>query len=171
MTKWQRNDARISPPPWQRREMIGSLIDFALRNRLMLLALRWSCSSGVIAFHQSADRGLSGRRGPLRAKCHAVAGARGEEVEQQITVPLEVRPERCGAYDPSALGIARGLSQITLLYDDQTHVHRRQEVLDRLQQPTLPTNVNPEWPDYSPTGQIMFYNPEQHEPESTTSWN
>ena len=48
---------------------------------------------------------------------------------------------------------------ITIIYDDETTTfNARQEVLDRLQQATLPTDVNPgSGPDYSPTGQIMFY--------------
>jgi cobalt-zinc-cadmium resistance protein CzcA len=48
---------------------------------------------------------------------------------------------------------------ITIIYDDQTTTfNARQEVLDRLQLATLPAGVNPGLgPDYSPTGQIMFY--------------
>jgi cobalt-zinc-cadmium resistance protein CzcA len=52
-----------------------------------------------------------------------------------------------------------GLSVVTIIYDDDiTTFTARQEVLDRLAQATLPPNVNPDLgPDYSPTGQIMFY--------------
>jgi cobalt-zinc-cadmium resistance protein CzcA len=48
---------------------------------------------------------------------------------------------------------------ITIIYDDQTTtLNARQEVIDRLQQVTLPQAVAPSLgPDYSPTGQIMFY--------------
>src|SRR5260370_7694970 len=46
-----------------------------------------------------------------------------------------------------------------MIYDDDiTTFNARQEVLDRLQTVTLPPGVNPGiGPDYSPTGQIMFY--------------
>src|SRR6201997_2246024 len=52
-----------------------------------------------------------------------------------------------------------GLSVITMIYDDDISTFTaRQEVLDRLQLATLPNGVNPGLgPDYSPTGQIMFY--------------
>ncbi len=60
-----------------------------------------------------------------------------------------------------------GLSVITIIYDDEiTTFNARQEVLDRLQQVTLPHGVNPGLgPDYSPTGQIMFYTLPEHESE------
>jgi len=50
-------------------------------------------------------------------------------------------------------------SVITIIYDDEiTTFNARTEVVDRLQQVTLPNAVNPGLgPDYSPTGQIMFY--------------
>ena len=56
---------------------------------------------------------------------------------------------------------------ITIVYDDETTTfNARQEVLDRLQQATLPPGVNPALgPDYSPTGQIMFYTLPEHESE------
>jgi cobalt-zinc-cadmium resistance protein CzcA len=42
--------------------------------------------------------------------------------------------------------------------DEITTFTARQEVLDRLAQATMPAGVNPGLgPDYSPTGQIMFY--------------
>lgn len=52
-----------------------------------------------------------------------------------------------------------GLSIITIIYDDNTTTfNARQEVLDRLQLVTLQAGVNPGLdPDYSPTGQIVFY--------------
>ena len=48
---------------------------------------------------------------------------------------------------------------ITIIYDDRDHhSHARQEVLERLSRSTLPHGLNPGLgPDYSPTGQIMFY--------------
>src|SRR5260370_17130283 len=52
-----------------------------------------------------------------------------------------------------------GLSVITIIYDDEISTfNARTEVIDRLQQVTLPAGVSPGLgPDYSPTGQIMFY--------------
>ena len=51
------------------------------------------------------------------------------------------------------------MSVITIIYDDDvTTFNAREEVIQRLQNVTLPNGVNPGLgPDYSPTGQIMFY--------------
>src|ERR1700758_420544 len=63
-----------------------------------------------------------------------------------------------------------GLSVITMIYDDDISTFTaRQEVLDRLAQATMPTGVNPGLgPDYSPTGQIIFYTLRSTNPEYDT---
>src|SRR5258708_18652395 len=114
---------------------------------------------GHLFFPCATDRSLPRCGRHLRADHHAVAGHAAEEVEQQITVPLEV--ELNGVADLTHLRSVSlsGLSMITITSDDDiTTFNARQEVLDRLQTVTLPTGVNPGiGPDYSPTGQIMFY--------------
>ncbi len=86
-------------------------------------------------------------------------GHAAEEVEQQITVPLEVQLNGVAHMTHLRSTSLAGLSVITIIYDDEiTTFNARQEVLDRLQHATLPQGVNPGLgPDYSPTGQIMFY--------------
>jgi cobalt-zinc-cadmium resistance protein CzcA len=80
-------------------------------------------------------------------------------VEQQITVPLEVTLNGVAHMTHLRSVSLSGLSVITIIYDDQlTTFSARTEVIDRLQQVTLPQGVSPSLgPDYSPTGQIMFY--------------
>ncbi len=86
-------------------------------------------------------------------------GHAAEEVEQQITVPLEVQLNGVAHMTHLRSVSLAGLSVITIIYDDEiTTLNARQEVIDRLQQVTLPQGVNPGLgPDYSPTGQIMFF--------------
>src|SRR6202040_1554294 len=86
-------------------------------------------------------------------------GHAAEEVEQQITVPLEVQLNGVAHMTHLRSVSLAGLSVITIIYDDQvTTLNARQEVIDRLQQVTLPQGVSPGLgPDYSPTGQIMFF--------------
>ncbi|HZE26347.1 MAG TPA: CusA/CzcA family heavy metal efflux RND transporter [Terriglobales bacterium] len=140
--------------------MIGSLIDFALRNRLMVLAaslvlLIW----GVIAFHNLPIEAYPDVADTYVQIVTQWPGHAAEEVEQQITVPLEVNLNGVAHMTHLRSVSLAGLSQITIIYDDETTTFTaRQEVLDRLPQATLPANVNPGiGPDYSPTGQIMFY--------------
>ena len=141
-------------------QVIRYLIDFALRNRILVLSVAivlfvW----GIISF-----RNLPIEAYPDVADTYAQIitqwpGHAAEEIEQQITVPLEVTLNGVAHMTHLRSTSLAGLSVITIVYDDETTTfNARQEVLDRLQQVTLPTGVSPSLgPDYSPTGQIMFY--------------
>jgi cobalt-zinc-cadmium resistance protein CzcA len=140
--------------------MIGALIDFALRNRLMMLGASlvlfiW----GVISFHNLPIEAYPDVADTYVQIITQWPGHAAEEVEQQITVPLEVNLNGVAHMTHLRSVSLAGLSVITIIYDDETTTfNARQEVLDRLQQAVLPTNVNPALgPDYSPTGQILFY--------------
>jgi cobalt-zinc-cadmium resistance protein CzcA len=140
--------------------VIGALIDFALRNRLLVLGASvvlfiW----GIISFHNLPIEAYPDVADTYVQIISQWPGHAAEEVEQQITVPLEVALNGVSHMTHLRSVSLAGLSVITIIYDDNTTTfNARQEVLDRLQQPTLPTNVNPQLgPDYSPTGQIMFY--------------
>jgi heavy metal efflux system protein len=140
--------------------MIGALIDFALRNRLLVLGASvvlfvW----GVFSFHNLPIEAYPDVADTYVQIITQWPGHAAEEVEQQITVPLEVNLNGVAHMTHLRSVSLAGLSVITIIYDDDTTtLNARQEVLDRLQQATLPANVNPALgPDYSPTGQIMFY--------------
>src|SRR3984893_51809 len=140
--------------------MIRLLIDFALRNRILILSVAlvlfiW----GIISFRNLPIEAYPDVADTYTQIITQWPGHAAEEVEQQITVPLEVSlngvPHKTHLRSVSLAG----LSVVTIIYDDEISTfNARQEVLDRLQQVTLPTNVNAGLgPDYSPTGQIMFF--------------
>src|ERR1700683_3626509 len=140
--------------------MIRGMIDFALRNRLMVLGgalvlFVW----GIVSFHNLPIEAYPDVADTYAQIITQWPGHAAEEVEQQITVPLEVELNGVAHLTRLRSVSLSGLSMITIIYDDDiTTFNARQEVLDRLQQVTLPTGVNPGLgPDYSPTGQIMFY--------------
>ncbi len=140
--------------------MIRYLIDFALRNRILVLSVAvvlfvW----GIISFHNLPIEAYPDVADTYAQVITQWPGHAAEEVEQQITVPLEVILNGVAHMTHLRSTSLAGLSVITIIYDDQTTTfNARQEVLDRLQLATLPTGVNPGLgPDYSPTGQIMFY--------------
>ena len=140
--------------------MIGYLIDFALRNRILVLGLSvllfiW----GIISFHRLPIEAYPDVADTYVQVITQWPGHAAEEVEQQITVPLEVTLNGVAHLTHLRSVSLAGLSVITMIYDDDiTTFNARQEVLDRLQLVTLPPNVNAGiGPDYSPTGQIMFY--------------
>ena len=140
--------------------MIRSLIDFALRNRIMVLSLAvllfiW----GLVSFHNLPIEAYPDVADTYVQVITQWPGHAAEEVEQQITVPLEVQLNGVAHMTHLRSVSLAGLSVITIIYDDDTTTfNARQEVLDRLSQVTVPPNVTPGLgPDYSPTGQIMFY--------------
>src|ERR1700675_929225 len=140
--------------------MIRAMIDIALRNRLMVLGgalvlFVW----GIISFHNLPIEAYPDVADTYAQVISQWPGHAAEEVEQQITVPLEVILNGVPHMTPLRSTSLAGLSVITIIYDDETTTfNARQEVLDRLQLTTLPQGVNPGLgPDYSPTGQIMFY--------------
>jgi heavy metal efflux system protein len=140
--------------------MIRTMIDFALRNRLMVLGgalvlFVW----GIVSFHNLPIEAYPDVADTYAQIITQWPGHAAEEVEQQITVPLEVELNGVAHLTHLRSVSLSGLSMITIIYDDDiTKFNARQEVLDRLQLVTLPLGVNPGiGPDYSPTGQIMFY--------------
>ena len=140
--------------------MIRYLVDFALNNRIMVLSLAvllfiW----GVFSFHNLPIEAYPDVADTYVQIISQWPGRAAEEVEQQVTVPLEVQLNGVPHLTHLRSVSLAGLSVITMIYDDEiTTFAARQEVLDRLAQATMPAGVNPGLgPDYSPTGQIMFY--------------
>ena len=140
--------------------MIRKAIDFVLANPLLVLGgalvlFAW----GVISFHYLPIEAYPDVADTYAQVITQWPGHAAEEVEQQITVPLEVELNGVAHLTHLRSVSLMGLSIITIIYDDDiTTFNARQEVLDRLQNVTLPAGVNTGiGPDYSPTGQIMFY--------------
>ena len=140
--------------------MIRKAIDFALANPLLVLGgalvlFVW----GIISFHNLPIEAYPDVADTYAQVITQWPGHAAEEVEQQITVPLEVELNGVAHLTHLRSVSLMGLSAITIIYDDDiTTFNARQEVLDRLQNVTLPQGVSTGiGPDYSPIGQIMFY--------------
>jgi cobalt-zinc-cadmium resistance protein CzcA len=140
--------------------MIRYLIDFALRSRILVISVAVVLFAwGIISFHNLPIEAYPDVADTYAQVITQWPGHAAEEVEQQVTVPLEVTLNGVAHMTHLRSTSLAGLSVITIIYDDETTTfNARQEVLDRLQLATLPAGVNPGLgPDYSPTGQIMFY--------------
>ncbi len=140
--------------------MIRYLVDLALRSRIMVLSLAvilfvW----GAISFHNLPIEAYPDVADTYAQVITQWPGHAAEEIEQQITVPLEVQLNGVPHLTHLRSVSLAGLSVITTIYDDDiTTFSARQEVLNRIVLATMPTGVSPTLgPDYSPTGQIMFY--------------
>ncbi|HXJ95076.1 MAG TPA: CusA/CzcA family heavy metal efflux RND transporter [Terriglobia bacterium] len=140
--------------------MIRRLVDFALRERLLVIALGvmlliW----GAISFHQLPVEAYPDVADTSVQVITQWPGRAAEEVEQQITVPLEVQLNGVAHLTHLRSISLFGLSVVTMIFDDDADdLLSREQVLEKLSQVTLYAGVNPQiGPDYSPTGQIYFY--------------
>ncbi len=140
--------------------MIRYLVDFALRNKLLVLSVGlliviW----GVYSFHTLPVEAYPDVADTWAQVITQWPGHAAEEVEQQITVPVEIALSGIAHNTHKRSVSLFGLSVVTLLFDDEAdNLIARSQVLEKLSSVTLPNNVQPQLgPDYSPVGQIMFY--------------
>jgi heavy metal efflux system protein len=86
-------------------------------------------------------------------------GRAAEEVEQQVTIPIEVQMNGIPHLEHLRSASLFGLSSVMLIFDDDSENDwNRQKVLERLSQVTLPNNLQPQMgADWSPVGQIFWY--------------
>lgn len=81
-----------------------------------------------------------------------------EEMEQQVTVPIETTLNGTPRLDQVRSISIFGLSDVKLYFNfDSDYFHDRQEVLNRLQTLTLPNNLQPQLSPWSPIGEIYRY--------------
>ena len=84
---------------------------------------------------------------------------RPREVEQQVTIPLEIVMAGHSAHGASAVLFAcRSLRLKMIFADESDNDWNREKVLERLSQVTLPPGLSPQMgTDWSPVGQIYWY--------------
>lgn len=140
--------------------MIRAVVDYALRNRLLVLAL------GILLLAWGA---ISFKNLPVEAYPDVAnnyvqiitqwPGRAAEEVEQQVTIPLEVTMNGIPHMTSLRSVSVFGLSLVTMIFDDESvNDLNRQKVLERLSMVTLPNGLQPTiGPDYSPVGQLFWY--------------
>jgi len=86
-------------------------------------------------------------------------GRAAEEIEQQVTIPIEIQMNGIPHLAHLRSVSLFGLSSVMLIFDDNSENDwNRQKVLERLSQVTLPNGLQPQMgTDWSPVGQIFFY--------------
>src|ERR1700674_1048489 len=136
------------------------LIIFALNNRFMVLALAvllllW----GAISFHNLPVEAYPDVANNYVQIITQWPGRAAEEVEQQVTIPIEIQMNGIPHLQHLRSVSLFGLSSVMLIFDDQSsNDWNRQKALERLTQATLPQNVQPQMgTDWSPVGQIFWY--------------
>ena len=148
--------------------MIRSLVDTALRHRVLMLAmgvllLIW----GIISFHNLPIEAYPDVADKYVWVITQWPGRAAEEVEQQVTIPIETQLNGVGHLTHLRSTSLAGLSFITVLFDDESdNLQNRQQVLEKLTLVNLPLGLNPQiGPDFSPAGQIYFYTLQSTNPQ------
>src|SRR5271168_614009 len=140
--------------------MIHKLVAFSLNNRFLVMALAvllfiW----GVISFRSLPVEAYPDVANNYVNVITQWPGRAAEEIEQQVTIPIEIAMNGI----PHMVAIRSwslfGLSSVTMTFDDESENDwNRQRALERLSQVTLPQNLQPQiGTDYSPVGQIFWY--------------
>jgi len=142
--------------------MIRTLVDFALNNKFVVIAfaillIGW----GAISFHNLPVEAYPDIADNYVTVITQWPGRSAEEVEQQVTIPIEIQmagmPHMTFLRSESIFG----LSFVIMIFDDSSvNDWNRQKVLERLTQVDLPDGQNlvPQiGTDWSTTGQIYWY--------------
>jgi len=148
--------------------MIRRLVDFALENRLLvvaaaLLLFAW----GAVSFHQLPVEAYPDVANNYVEIITQWPGISAEQIEQQVTIPLEVAMNGIPGVEHLRSFSLFGLSDLKLIFDDtEENAWNRERVLERLGQVTLPPGVTPQMgTDWSPVGQIYFFTLQSTNPQ------
>src|SRR4029077_8427741 len=126
--------------------MIRALVDFALNNRFVVLALAiLALGWGAISFHNLPVEAYPDIADNYATIITQWPGRSAEEVEQQVTVPVEIVMNGLPHLTHLRSESIFGLSYVLLIFDDQSdNDWNRQKVLERLTQVTLPQGLQPQ---------------------------
>jgi len=140
--------------------MIRALVDFALNNRFVVIAiglllLGW----GAISFHNLPVEAYPDIADNYVTIITQWPGRAAEEVEQQVTIPIEIQMNGIPHLSHLRSESIFGLSFVLLIFDDSSdNDWNRQKVLERIAQANLPQGLQPSMgTDWSTTGQIYWY--------------
>ena len=140
--------------------MIRSLIDFSLNSRFIVLSIAlllfvW----GIISFEKLPVEAYPDVANTWVQVITQWPGRAAEEVEQQVTVPIEIQMNGMPHLQHVRSASLAGLSVVNLIFDDDSdNDWDRQKVTERLGQVTLPPGLSASiGPDFSPIGSIYWY--------------
>ena len=140
--------------------MIRGVVDFALNNRFLVLAIAvllfiW----GVISFRSLPVEAYPDVANNYVQIITQWPGISAEQIEQQITIPLEIVVNGIPHLEHLRSVSLFGLSSLSLIFDDESENDwNREKVLERISQISMPPGVQPQiGTDWSPVGQIYFF--------------
>ncbi|HYA13925.1 MAG TPA: CusA/CzcA family heavy metal efflux RND transporter, partial [Syntrophales bacterium] len=148
--------------------MIDYLIELAHRYKFFILSigvllLIW----GIISFHRLPIEAYPDVADKYAQVITQWPGRAAEEVEQQVTIPIETQLNGMRHLVHLRSVSLAGLSVITAIFDDDSNIiQNRQQVLEKLTMVNLPAGLSPQiGADFSPVGQIYWYSLESNNPQ------
>jgi cobalt-zinc-cadmium resistance protein CzcA len=147
--------------------MIRALVEFALKSRWLVLGgVLVLTAWGVISFRALPIEAYPDVANNYVQIITQWPGRSAEEIERQVTVPVEIQMAGIPHLTHLRSTTLAGLSSLMLIFDDDSHSDtNREHVLERLSQVSLPANLTPQMgTDWSPVGQIYWYTLESTNP-------
>ena len=135
-------------------------IDWALRKRALIvffaLAILFCGFKAYLHLPLEAYPDVANMQVRIITK---VPGKAAEEVERNVTIPIEKELNGIPKAEPPRSASIFGLSVITVVFDDGVPSNvARQQVLEKIAQADLPPGIAPELdPDASPAGEVYRY--------------
>src|SRR5580692_1728438 len=125
--------------------MIRTLVDFALNNRFVVLTLGILLMGwGALSFHNLRVEAYPDIADNDVTIITQWPGRAAEEVEQQITIPVETEMNGLPHLSHLRSESIFGLSFVLMIFDDESdNDWNRQKVLERLNQAELPPGLSP----------------------------
>lgn len=147
--------------------MIAAIVDFALRNRWLVMgAVIVLTITGILSFRALPIEAYPDVANNYVSIITQWPGRSAEEIERQVTVPVEIQMAGIPHLQSLRSFTLAGLSTVMLTFDDDSIDNMNRElVLERIQQVTLPAGLQPQMgTDWSPVGQIYWYTVESTNP-------
>ena len=147
--------------------MIRALVDFALKSRWLVLGgVAVLTAWGVFSFRALPIEAYPDVANNYVQIITQWPGRSAEEIERQVTVPVEIQMAGIPHLAHLRSTTLAGLSSLMLIFDDDSKSDaNREHVLERLSQVSLPANLIPQMgSDWSPVGQIYWYTLESTNP-------
>jgi len=140
--------------------MIEWVVGYALKKRVVVAMICvFAAIYGYYSWTQLAVEAYPDIAEAMTRIITQAPGLAAEEVEQQVTIPLERELNGTPGLLVMRSKTTFGLSLITLVFRDGVETYwSRQRILERLQNVTLPPDLAPSLdPVSSPTGQLYYY--------------
>ena len=139
--------------------MLRKIIEFSLLRRPMVLAVLFIfIAGGFIAFHRLNIEAYPDPSPPMAEIITQYPGQSAEEIERYVTIPVEIGMAGIPGLEHVRSISLYGLSSVKVQFSyDSDYYFALQQVLNRLNNLTLPNNIQPSISPESAVGEVFRY--------------